>query len=138
MRTVMKAKSLGPILVVARKIGEEVKFLLSTDLTMKAVTVHRDSRRRWKLERVFWGWKQRVGMGDVHQHNPEVCMARWYQQIILVQALRVAAKECHVPLPKFILVLRRQPNVIVDEILSGSVLSFDTPSETVPVEREAA
>ncbi|MFZ2959115.1 MAG: transposase [Candidatus Ozemobacteraceae bacterium] len=138
MRTVMKAKSLGPILVVARKIGEEVKFLLSTDLTMKAVTVHRDSRRRWKLERVFWDWKQRVGMGDVHQHTPEVCMTRWYQQIILVQALRVAAKESHVPLPKFIWVLRWQPNVIVDEILSGSVFSLATPSETVTVEREAA
>ena len=138
IRTVMKAKSLGPILVVARKIGEEVKFLLSTDLTMKAVTVHRDSRRRWKLERVFWDWKQRVGMGDVHQHTAEVCMARWYQQIILVQAFRNAAKECRVSLPKFIWVLRREPNVILDRILSGSVFSLDVPPETVPVEREAA
>jgi len=138
IRTVMKAKSLGPILVVARKIGEEVKFLLSTDLNMKAVTIHRDARRRWKLERVFWDWKQRVGMGDVHQHTPEVCMARWYQQIILVQALREAAKECRVPLPKFIWVLRREPNVLVDTILSGNVFSSCAPSETVPVEREAA
>lgn len=134
----MKTNSLGPILVVARKIGDEIKFLLSTDLGMKAVTVHRDSRRRWKLERVFWDWKQRVGMGDVHQHSPEVCMARWYQQIILVQALRDAARECGVPLPEFVRVLRRDPNVLVTRILSGNVFSSCDPSETVPVEREAA
>ncbi|MFZ2956204.1 MAG: hypothetical protein WA705_04885, partial [Candidatus Ozemobacteraceae bacterium] len=60
------------------------------------------------------------------------------QQIILVQALRNAAKECHVPLQKFILVLRREPNVIVEKILSGTVFSLDIPSETVPAEREAA
>jgi hypothetical protein len=138
MRTKMKAKSLGEILIVARKIGKEVRFLFSTDLSMKAVTIHRNARRRWKLERVFWDWKQRVGMGDVHQHTPEVCMARWYQQIILVQALREAAKECRVSLPEFIWVLRREPNVMVDRILSGNAFSLDILLESVPFEKKAA
>lgn len=138
MRTQMTSNSLGPILIVARKIGEDVKFLLSTDLNMKAITIHRDVRRRWKLERIFWDWKQRVGMGDVHQHTAEICMARWYQQIILVQALREAAKKCRVSLPEFIWALRREPNVIVARILSGNAYSLDIPLESVPVKQEAA
>lgn len=138
LRTEMKTKSLGTILIVACKIGEEVRFLLSTDPLMKAVTIRRNVRRRWKLERVFWDWKQRVGMSDVHQHTAEGCMARWYQQIILVQALREAAKECHVSLQEFILALRREPNAIVAKLLSGSAFSLDIPLESVPVEQEAA
>ena len=61
LRGVFRSKSLGDIVVIARKSGQDRKFYFSTDPTMKAITIHRAAVRRWRMARVFWCLKLEIG-----------------------------------------------------------------------------
>lgn len=138
LRTTMESKALGRLTILARKAGKEVKFFFSTDPSVKAITIHRAARRRWKLERIFWDWKQRIGMGDVHHSAPDRFIARWYQQLILLQSIKDASRELKVPLPIFIRTLRKDCDKVFFLIRTGRVFSHPPPQESVPVLKEAA
>ncbi|MBF0543042.1 MAG: transposase [Candidatus Riflebacteria bacterium] len=138
LRTTMESNKLGRIAIIARRNPHGVKFLFSTEVSLKAKTIHRAIRRRWKLERVFWDWKQRAGMEDIHFHDKEACLASWYRQLILIQALKDVAFHNRISVGELCRNLKLNSQEIFNEILHENAFSLDETSSSGPVQREVA
>lgn len=68
LRGCFHSKSLGNIVVLARKSGRERKFYFSTDQSIKAIAIHRAAVRRWRMESVFWSLKLELGWKEIRNH----------------------------------------------------------------------
>jgi len=138
LRATMESNKLGKIAIIARKNSNGVRFLFSTEIDLKAKTIHRAARRRWKLERVFWDWKQRAGMEDIHFHDMEACLACWYRQLILIQVLKDLGFHNRISVGELCRNLKLNSKEIFDGILYGSAFSLDENSNSVPILKEVA
>lgn len=138
LRGCFRSKSLGNIVVLARKSGQERKFYFSTDPTMKAITIHRAAVRRWRMERVFWCLKLELGWKQIRDHSEQKVMARIFLGIVVYQALVDTAKGSGVATGEIYRALRRNRHLITRGILDGSAFSWGQSYEPVPGQQIAA
>lgn len=120
LRKAVQTNSFGKVVLVALNDEGVVRFHFGTNLKMMTKTVRNTAKRRWKLERVFWSLKQEVG-GDFHHLKPERGKTRWFLAIITHQALLITAKRYGVSTGKVYRKIRRNPQLLLQEIGTGSI-----------------
>ena len=137
-RTTIQTRTLGRVVLLARKTPGEVRFFVSTDPQMKAKTIHRAVVWRWRLERAFWSLKQDLGLGDIHNQTPEVVLVRVVAMAIVYQAVLETAHRFGMTPGQFLRVHRKHAHQVFREILTGSAFSWPVEGKPVRNERLAA
>ena len=123
-RTMLNTNSLGNILVVGFQEGDhDPKFPFSTDPKMKAKSIRRIARLRWRIERCFWTLKQDLGFEDIHNGKREAFVVRVTMMAVLYQALPDVSRREKMTTTQFMRVFRGQALIVFHEIISGSAFS---------------
>jgi hypothetical protein len=138
LRGIFTSKSVGRILVLARQTANERKFYFSTDLKMKAITIHRAVTRRWRMERVFWSLKLELGWKQIRDQSSRKVMARIFLALVVYQALIDTAKGAKISTGEIYRTLRRNRHLIARGIVDGTAFSWGLPDEPVPHQSIAA
>lgn len=125
------SEPLGKIVVFARKTEHERKFYFSTNPRMKAITIHRATIRRWRMERVFWSLKLEVGWKQMRDHTGRKVMARIFLGLVVYQALIDTAQSAKTVPGEIFRVLRRNRHLIASGIVNGSAFSWGLSDEPV-------
>jgi hypothetical protein len=126
-RHYVDTRAYGKVLVITLKIGGDLKHLFTRSPRMHTVTARRIARRRWQLERVFWNLKQLLGYTAIHQQSRQRVLVRVYLAFFLAQAASDSARELKTTVNKLHKILRRTPDVVIQEVASlcHSVRSHD-------------
>lgn len=136
IRKEVKTNSFGKVVLIALNDKGVVRFHFGGNPKMKTKTIRNTAHRRWKLERVFWSLKQEVGI-NFHHQKPERGKTRWFLAIITQQALLITAKRFGVSTGKVYREIRRNPQLLLQEICTGITFQ-DAGSFKLPVHEHLA